>query len=42
VTDARGKTTDYTYDALDRLTSVEDPNGDTTSYTYEAMATRCR
>jgi YD repeat-containing protein len=35
-TDARDETTDYTYDALDRLTSVEGPNGHTTGYTYDA------
>jgi RHS repeat-associated protein len=34
-TDALGRTTRSTYDALDDLTSVTDPSGHTASYTYD-------
>ena len=39
MTDGSG-TTDYTYDALYRLTEVEYPNSDTTDYTYDAVGNR--
>ena len=39
MTDSSG-TTDYTYDALYRLTDVEYPNSDTTEYGYDAVGNR--
>jgi YD repeat-containing protein len=35
--DSLGRTTTYTYDANENLTSVTDPNGNTYTYTYDAL-----
>jgi RHS repeat-associated protein len=40
VTDLNAGPTTYTYDTLDRLTSVRYPNSDTQGYTYDAVGNR--
>jgi YD repeat-containing protein len=37
-TDANNNTTSFTYDPLDRLSSVKDAMGRTTSYGYDALS----
>ena len=41
-TDALGRTTSYTFDALNRLVSNTDPRGNITSYEYDANGNRTR
>jgi YD repeat-containing protein len=37
VTDALGKTTTTTYDAVGHVTQIADPNNNTTRYTYDNL-----